>query len=104
MKKIVIIIFFIFNLSISEAKEKNCSELDKLSQAYAKCIKDKILVKGSETTEKIKDKSTETADKIKNKSSKTSDKIKESGSKAKDKTKETLKKIGNLLKRKKNND
>ena len=43
MKKLLTHIFiFSFFFTINSIAKNNCSELDKLSKEYAKCIKDKI--------------------------------------------------------------
>ena len=43
MKKLLTYIFiFSFFFTINSIAKNNCSELDKLSKEYAKCIKDKI--------------------------------------------------------------
>ena len=43
MKKLVTCIFvFSFFFAINSIAKNNCSELDKLSKKYAKCIKNKI--------------------------------------------------------------
>ena len=40
--KIIYIFLLIFTFTINAYSEDNCSELDKLSKDYAKCIKNKI--------------------------------------------------------------
>jgi len=61
-KLTIILSFFFFNYSFSS--EKNCSEIDKLSKEYAKCIADIAKEKGNEVKEKAKKKGKEVKDKV----------------------------------------
>tara|TARA_Y100000590_G_C15117999_1_gene787539 strand:+ start:221 stop:514 length:294 start_codon:yes stop_codon:yes gene_type:complete len=81
--KITIILIFFFSTNVYSA-ESDCSNIDKLSKEYAKCIADLAKKKGSEVKEKAKKKSSEVKEKI------TSDENKKKFSKFKDK----LKKFG----------
>ena len=66
MKKIITLIYIAILISISNAKgdHNNCSELDKLSKDYTKCIAEKAKDKGKEIKEKV------TSEETKNKISK----------------------------------
>ncbi len=66
MKKIITLIYIAILISISNAKgdQNNCSELDKLSKDYTKCIAEKAKDKGKEIKEKV------TSEETKNKISK----------------------------------
>ena len=41
-KKIIYIFLLLFSFTINAYSKDNCSDLDKLSKEYAKCLKDKI--------------------------------------------------------------
>ena len=79
MKKIITLIYIAILISISNAKgdQNNCSELDKLSKDYTKCIAEKAKDKGKEIKEKV------TSEETKNKISKFGIKLKKNFNKFK---------------------
>ena len=79
MKKIITLIYIAILISISNAKgdQSNCSELDKLSKDYTKCIAEKAKDKGKEIKEKV------TSEETKNKISKFGNKLKKNFNKFK---------------------
>ena len=79
MKKIITLVYIILLVSISNVKadQSDCSELDKLSKDYTKCIAEKAKDKGKEIKEKV------TSEETKNTISKFGSKLKKSFNKFK---------------------